>query len=67
MLRYFLLSLEVLRVALMLLKKNRRENLPALLRNGLIVILTNWDVVLKLIRSGKLPKDFIQKVLGLKK
>jgi hypothetical protein len=64
MLRYLLLSIEVLRVALLLIKKNRKENIPALLRNGLIVVLTNWDMVLKLIRSGKLPKDFIKRVLG---
>ncbi len=67
MIRILLLSLEVLRIAVMVLKKNRKENFPALVRNGLIVLLTNWDIVLKLIRTRKLPKDFIERVFGSKK
>ncbi len=67
MIRILLLSLEILRIAVILLKKNRKENFPILVRNGLIVVLTNWDVILKLIRSGKLPKNFIKRVFDLMK
>lgn len=66
MFRMLLMSFEILRIAYLLLKKRRSENIPSLMRNGLVVLLTNWDVVLKLIKSGRLPKDFIKRIFGLK-
>lgn len=67
MLRFIIVAFEIIRLVANLLKRNRRQIFPLFLKDSLVFLLANWDIVAELIQKKKIPKDFIKKIFGLKK